>query len=163
MTLVAGTFEDEAAANKAVQVILNHHFNPTQISVLVYENGESHEVPVEHHTGVSRGAAIGAALGAVLGTLVMGPVALVAIGPALVLLEAAAAGAAAGTLTGALGGLGFWEESANLQAEDLTNGAIWVAIDTDTALDEAEAALRDAGARRVSRAGPRGEQPRAAV
>jgi hypothetical protein len=78
---------------------------------------------------------------------------LIGVGPALALLEGAAAGAAAGTLTGALGGLGFWEETADIQARDLDNGRIWVGIETDTQLDTAEAALREAGAETVSRTG----------
>lgn len=156
MTLVAGTFDDEQAANKAVQVILEHHFNRSQISMLVYEDGTAKEVPVVYTNGVGPGAAVGAAIGAVIGTIVMGPIALVAAGPVLALLEVAAAGAAAGSLTGALGGLGFWKESADLQAQDLSNGAIWVGIDTETGLAEAEAALVAAGARRISRTEPPG-------
>jgi hypothetical protein len=156
MPTVAGIFEDEDRVQEAIRLLLERHIDTSQISVLVSEHGERHEVPIVHRTGIGRGAAIGAVVGTLLGvglvsTGVLAPLGLVGAGPVLALLQGAAAGAATGSFAGALAGMGFWEDEADLHAEALERGAVWVGVHTEGPADAAEAALREAGARHVAR------------
>jgi hypothetical protein len=165
MTTVAGIFDDEAAAQRAVQALLNHHFLADQISALVPQHGHLEQVPVVRRDAMGTGAAVGAGLGAVLGTtlvstgLLLGPVSLLGVGPVVAALWGAAAGGATGTAGGALMGLMdlFWQE-ADLPAQELSRGAIWISVDAPGRHAEAEAALRSAGARHLGRR-PSDEEP----
>ncbi|MGH0036541.1 MAG: general stress protein [Myxococcota bacterium] len=135
---VTGIFSDAQAAERAVQELIESHFSPEEISVVVTDRKGEHEEEVEHDTGIAEGAAGGAAIGGVLGALgaslvatgvVAAPgMAVLAAGPLLAALKGAAAGAAVGLEVGALAGMGFWKDEARIHAEALAKGGIVVAV-----------------------------------
>jgi hypothetical protein len=138
MRVVAGTYTDAEKANRAVDELIEAEFDADEISLIVADRVGRHEVMVEHDTGVAEGAIAGAALGAALGALgatlvatgiLAAPgVAVWATGPLLGALRGAVGGAGAAGFVGALAGLGFWKEEANLHAEDLREGGVLVAV-----------------------------------
>jgi len=135
---VTGIFSDAGAAEAAVRELVEEHFNPDEISVLVTDREGTHEEEVEFDTGVAEGATGGAALGGILGALgatlvatgvVAAPgLAVFAVGPLLAALKGAVGGAAVGLEIGALGGLGFWKDEAHVHAQALNKGGIVVAV-----------------------------------
>jgi hypothetical protein len=135
---VTGIFSDAKAAEQAVRVLIETHFDPEEISIVVSDREGAHEEKVGHQTGVTRGAVAGAALGGVLGALgatlmatgvVAAPgLAVFATGPLLAALRGAVAGAAAGLGAGGLAGLGFWKDEAHIHADALKKGGIIVAV-----------------------------------
>jgi hypothetical protein len=135
---VTGIFSDPRAAEAAVRELIEEHFDPDEISIVVSDREGAHEEPVEHETGVTVGGKAGAALGGVLGALgatlvATGVVAapglpVLAAGPLLLALKAAVAGAAVGLEVGALAGLGFWKDEAHIHARALAKGGIVVAV-----------------------------------
>ena len=135
---VTGIFSDKKAAEHAVHELIESHFNPEEISILVTDREGTHEEEVEHDTGVAEGAAAGVGLGALLGAIgatlistgiVAAPgLAIFAAGPLLAALQGAVAGAAAGLEIGALAGLGYWDDEAHIHAEILEKGGVVVAV-----------------------------------
>ena len=135
---VTGIFTDSQAAERAVQELIENHFNPEEISIVVTDREGAHEEPVEHDTGVAEGAVTGVALGGLVGALgatlvatgvVVAPGLVVfATGPLLAALKGAVAGAAVGLEVGALAGLGFWKDEAHIHSEALEKGGIVVAV-----------------------------------
>lgn len=138
MHLVTGIFSAAPAAEAAVRELVEEHFNPDEISVLVTDREGTHEEEVEFDTGVAEGATGGAALGGILGALgatlvATGVVAapgltVFAVGPLLAALKGAVGGAAVGLEVGALAGLGFWKDEAHVHAQALKKGGIVVAV-----------------------------------
>jgi hypothetical protein len=135
---VTGIFSDPGSAERAVRDLIESHFNPKEISVVVADRKGRHEELVEHDSGVAEGATAGSTLGGVLGALgatlvatgiVAAPqLTVFATGPLLAALKGAVAGAAVGLEVGALGGLGFWKDEAHIHAEALEKGGIVVAV-----------------------------------
>lgn len=135
---VTGVFSDPGSAEQAVRDLVDSHFSPDEISIVVADRAGSHEEAVEHDTGVAEGATGGAALGGALGALgatlvatgvVVAPeIGLFAAGPLLGALRAAVAGAAVGLEIGALAGLGFWKDEAHIHATALKKGGVIVAV-----------------------------------
>lgn len=136
---VTGIFSEPQAAERAVRDLIDSHFNPEEISIVVADRMGRHEEKVEHDTGVAEGAVGGAALGGVLGALgatlvatgviiVEPELAIFAAGPLVAALQGAAAGTAVGLEVGALAGLGFWKDEAHIHSEALQKGGIIVAV-----------------------------------
>ena len=135
---VTGVFSSPRAAERAVQELIDEHFDPDDVSILVTDKTGTHEEGAEHETGVAEGAVAGAALGGALGAtgavlvatgVIVGPgLGLLAAGPLLAALKGAAAGAAAGLEAGAPAGLGFWKDEAHIHAEGLKKGGVVVAV-----------------------------------
>jgi hypothetical protein len=141
---VTGIFSDPKSAERAVQDLIDSHFSPEEISIVVADRQGEHAEPIEHDTGIAEGAGAGAALGGALGALgatlvatgviVIEPaVALFATGPLLAALKGAAAGGAVGLEVGALAGLGFWKDEAHIHAEALKQGGVVVAVPAEHA------------------------------
>jgi hypothetical protein len=154
---VTGIFSDAQAAERAVQDLIEEHFDPDEISIVATDRSGPHAEPVEHDTGTAEGAvagvALGGLLGAVGGTLVATGVlaapglAVLAAGPLVGALKGVVAGAAAGLEIGALAGLGFWKDEAHIHAEALEKGGVVVAVPADHAhAEHARAAFAAAGA-----------------
>jgi hypothetical protein len=107
---VAKIFADEAAAAKALERLIEEHFDiETEVSVIVSHRHEREEVPIRSDFHVGRNASIGAATGAVLAGvgvaavgLTAGPFTLIAAGPILAALETAYVGGPTGFGIGAL-------------------------------------------------------------
>lgn len=135
---VTGIFSKAKAAERAVRELIDSHFAPEEISVVVSDRQGSHEERVEHETGIAEGIAGGVALGGILGSLgatlvatgvVVAPgVGLFATGPLLAAIQGAVAGAAVGFELGALAGLGYWTDEAHIHAEALKKDGIVVAV-----------------------------------
>ena len=157
---VTGIFSDKKAAERAVHVLVESHFDPDEISIVVADREGVHEEVVEHDTGIAEGATVGAGLGALLGVLgaslvstgvVAAPgLAVFATGPLLAALNGAVMGAAAGYPVGALAGLGFWDDEAHIHAEALEKGGIVVAVPAEHEhADYARKVFSEAGADEV--------------
>jgi len=135
---VNGIFSDPRAAEQAVQELINSHFAPEEISIVVTDREGKHEGEVEYDTGVAEGAVAGVAIGGLLGTVgatlvatgVLAAPGLVvfAAGPLLGALKGAVAGAAMGLEVGALAGLGVWKDEAHIHAEALKKGGAVVGV-----------------------------------
>jgi hypothetical protein len=159
--LITGSYADAKKAQQAIAALIEADFDADEISVVVADRLGVHEVPVAHDTGVAEGATIGGALGAALGALGATLVAtgvlaapgltVLAAGPILAALQGAAAGLGAGGLVGALAGLGFWKDSADLHAEDVRGGAVLIGVHAEGArLDAVRALFLRTGATRVT-------------
>jgi hypothetical protein len=158
---VTAIFHDGERAERAVRGLIDRHFDPDEISVVVADARGVHDEAVEHDTGVAEGAVSGAAIGGTLGALgatlvatgiVAGPgVGLLAAGPILAALKGAVAGAAAGLEIGALAGLGFWKDEAHVpHTEALVQGSVVIAVPAaHRHADQARKLLGEAGADEV--------------
>jgi hypothetical protein len=157
---VTGIFSEPKTAERAVRQLVDSHFEPEEISIVVSDRDGSHEEPVVHETGIAQGIAGGVAVGGVVGAVgatlvatgvVVAPgVALAASGPFLAAIQGAVAGAAAGYEVGALAGLGFWTDEAHIHADALKEDGIVVAVPADHEhADHARAVFAAAGADHV--------------
>lgn len=157
MTMIAGVFSDVNQVQPALEELLAQHFDLDRMSVLVSEHHHRDEATVEHRDHMAAGSRIGAAVGAVLGaTLVAtgflaGPGALLGVGPVLQALGGAGVGASAGTPLGAMIGLDFTDDVANLHAAELDEGAVWVGVHAESREEQAEQILRAHGAKHVAK------------
>lgn len=154
--VVAGIFATEEEAAKAVEMLIQEHFDPPRdLSVIVSHRREHEEVAVPEAFEVGRWAKIGAVVGAVLGTaavtitgVTVGPLTLVAAGPVAAALEAGFAGGATGYMVGVLHGLMESRDEADFHAAHIHEGVVWVGVHAKG--DRAERArqvLSDAGAK----------------
>src|SRR5690606_8319915 len=111
-------FRDAEESRAAVQRLIEEQFPPDEIRVLMRRGEEEpEEVIMERKTLVPQGAAIGAGVGAVgaaAAVLAAGGGALVAAGTVAGLLQASGMGAALGGIAGAMGGLGWWGDEAEV-------------------------------------------------
>ena len=152
-TLVWGVFEGPDEAARAVEDLVDASFEPDEISVLLQRGGELEEVAMKRKTAVPYGLALGATLGAVGGlALAALPGGLFAAGPILGALQAMGIGASAGGLGGALGGLGWWKDEADLPSAAIEEGRVLVAMPVPPGrVDETIAILERAGSSRIGR------------
>lgn len=154
--VVAGIFDTEENAAKAVEMLVQKHFDPPHdLSVIVSHRREHEEVPVPEAFEVRRWAKIGVVVGAILGTgaatvtgMTVGPLTLVAAGPVAAALEAAFSGGAGGFMIGVLHGLMESRDEADFHAAHIHDGVVWVGVHArgDRA-EKARQILSDAGAR----------------
>lgn len=143
---------DEQQAEAAVEALIDGHYRPQDVSVLLCDGGSLKEAPIVHHTGMGHDAARGVALGALVGATLSatGVVGVLAAGPLLAALEVAVVGGATGGLVGVLTGLGYWQSEAEFPETHLREGGILVGVLTDRArAPDAERILRDAGGSHV--------------
>jgi hypothetical protein len=154
--VVAGIFANEEEAARAVDALLQEHFDPEHdLSVIVSHRREHQTVPVRQMLGVGHGGEIGAAVGAVLAAvgvtlagMTIGPFSLVAAGPAAVALEAAYAGGSAGFMLGAAAGLTQSKTEADFRLALTHEGVVWVGVHaTGERAAKAREILSAAGAR----------------
>lgn len=159
MQTVIGVFQDKFDAESAVDELQEMGFNPKDVSVVVKEG-----VTVTNERGtkggsVAEGAVSGAATGGVLGGLaglligigalaipgvgaflVGGPIAalLGLTGAAATTISGATTGALAGGLMGGLIGLGIPEDVAKVYEQKVREGAVLLAVPTNTSTGETE-------------------------
>ena len=159
MQTVIGVFEDKFDAESAIDELQEMGFNPKDVSVVVKGGGA-----VTHSSGskggsVAEGAVSGAATGGVLGGLaglligigalaipgvgaflVGGPIAVLLglTGAAATTISGATTGALAGGLMGGLIGLGIPEDVAQVYEQRVQEGAVLLAVPTNTATGENE-------------------------
>jgi hypothetical protein len=160
-TLVTAVYADPETARRAVEALIEAHINPREISVVMADRSGRHAIPIEHDTGVAEGLTIGGTLGAALGAtagallatgiLAAPGIRVLAAGPLLAALRSAIAGMSAGGLVGALGGLGFWKDEADLHAEAVREGAVLLAVRADgERTQQLRELFRESGATRVT-------------
>lgn len=153
MKQVTAICSEREAAQKAIEALVDAGVASEDVSVLVVDDGEVSEAPMQHKTLVPQGAAAGSAAGAVVGLASVAAgwlPGLLAVGPALAALQGLASGAAAGTLMGALAGLGWWKSEADIPAEEIESGGILVGASiADERVGPILDALKSAGARRI--------------
>lgn len=144
---------DRASADNAIQALIDAGVGSEDVSVLVVEDGDLREAPMQHRTLVPQGAAVGSAAGAAIGVALVGVgwiPGVLAIGPVLAALQGLASGAAVGTLMGALAGLGWWKSEADIPADELRAGGVLVGVSiADDRVGELLDVLKSAGARRI--------------
>jgi hypothetical protein len=150
MRRVTGTWASCAELDRAIEALVEARFPGDAIDVLMYDRAHGLTgVPVEQKTRVAAGATAGAAAGAALGltlVTVFPGFALLVGGPLIGALNATVAG----TIGGALNGLGWWRTEAEVPREALEAGGMLVGIEVPASRAEAAAAaLRGAGATRV--------------
>ncbi len=161
MTNVTGVFDSKKEANAAVSKLLDTGFAREDMSLIVSDN--LHHTffasPVDdEHTRVEKGAATGALFGAALGGLVAGLTlvgivvvpgsGLLVAGPLIAILSGAGAGAAAGSISGALISAGFAVDEAKRYEEEIRHGKAVIVVHTsDEMVDAARSALRSSNAK----------------
>ena len=101
---VTGIFSSAHAAERAVHELVQEHFKPDDVSILVTDKEGTHVEGTKFDMGVAEGAVVGGSLGATLGAagaalaatgIIAGPgVALLATGPLLAAPKGAVAGEA---------------------------------------------------------------------
>jgi hypothetical protein len=136
--LVTGLYENRAAAEAAVEQLLDAGFSRDDISVLMSDATRGREFGVAPSTKAPEGATAGAAIGGALGAIAAGLIAagivavpalgLAAAGPIIAALAGAGAGGAAGGVVGALVGAGIPEHEATFFDEEIKAGNILVGV-----------------------------------
>lgn len=153
--LVWGVFDSGEGARAGVEQLIEAHFPPDEIKVLMRDEEGFHDAPMHRKTAVPAGAALGAALGAAGAAgavLVTGGGALLATGPAIALLQAVGMGGALGSIAGAMGGLSWWKDEPDVpeQADHDAQSHVLVLVPVpEERSEEAQAALRRASPERV--------------
>jgi len=152
---VAGVFNDQSDAEKALNALKDAGFSPDQVSVVAKDSRETKDM-VERSdmqgaetSGAGTGALLGGIFGGAAGWLVgIGALAIPGIGPIVAAgalattLGGAAVGAVAGGLIGALVGAGIPEEDARSYETHVRAGRILITAQAETS-QQAQAA-RDA-------------------
>ncbi len=155
MTNVAGIFDSETAANRAVSQLLDAGFKKEDISLIVSDRARHaiFSAPTDDEsTRATKGGAAGALFGGAIGVLVAGltTVGVLAVpgsgllfaGPIISVLAGAGAGAAVGGLSGALISAGFAVDEAKQYEEEIKRGkAVVIVHTTDDRAARARVAL----------------------
>src|SRR5215212_5445755 len=171
MRVVAGLFNSQAAAERAITELRTAGIDSSRVSVIARDTDRArdvaHKTGAEVTTGAATGAGLGGILGAAAGWLVgIGALAIPGIGPIVaagpiaaalgVAGTTAAAGAGVGVVTGgligALTGWGFSESEAKAYQDGIERGDMLLATDVsdDFDTDRIEDIFERHGAERVS-------------
>ncbi|MEZ0260894.1 MAG: hypothetical protein ACAH80_07780 [Alphaproteobacteria bacterium] len=162
MDHVTATFESRGAAENALIALEQAGIREDQLSMIVTEESRGNKLRVEEKTRADEGAAAGATFGGVTGailgsvlaagTIAVPGLSLVVAGPLAAGLAGLGAGAASGGLIGALIGAGIPEHEAKLYHDEIKNGNILLAVDTDDSAEKnrVEELLRNAKAYNVT-------------
>jgi hypothetical protein len=153
MKLTYGMFDSQKSASRAVDALIEAHFDTDEVTVLVRSadlaDHEVEQLPVEEHQHGAKGAAIGAVLGAVGGLALMLVGGWAAAGPLFPAVVSAIGAEAVGTSGGLLTGLEWETEDIAFDEEHFPPGAFLVGVLTSERHEAAAEALRDAGAPEV--------------
>ncbi len=152
---VVGVFHDRAKAQEAVRALRAAGFREDQIGVVSQGDEKIHGAEATMGSNAAKGAAIGAgtvggiaalwSLGITFSVLpVIGPI--LAAGPIAAALISGAAGAAAGSLVGALAGLGLPEHEAKYYEGEVHSGRTLVTVTAESRYDEVWSILQRFGA-----------------
>jgi len=148
MKVVAGLFESQSSAQRAIEDLRTSGIDPSNVSVIARDKERAKEVAketgAEVATGAATGAGVGALLGGAAGWLVgIGALAIPGIGPIVAAGPIAAAlgvagttaaagagvGVVAGGLIGALTGWGFSESEAKAYQDGIERGDLLLAAE----------------------------------
>src|SRR5215212_8588779 len=170
MRVVAGLFNSQAAAERAITELRTAGIDSSRVSVIARDTDRArdvaHQTGAEVTTGAASGAGFGAILGAAAGWLVgIGALAIPGVGPIIAAGPIAAAlgvagttaagagvGVVAGGIAGALTGWGFDESEARTYQAGIEHGNLLLAVETqdDADADHVEEFFKRFGADRVS-------------
>jgi len=146
MTAITGTFSNKAEAEKAISDLEASGIKSSEISLIVSEatrqkmfndNVTNEERASSSVKSAGSGAVLGGALGALVagltavGAIVVPGIGFLAAGPIVAIFMGAGAGAATGTLAGALVGAGIPDAEANEYEKALKSNKALVIVHTD--------------------------------
>ncbi len=160
MKTVAGIFDSELTADRAVSSLLDEGFNKDDISLIMSDKTRDKlfSSTDDEANRVAKGGIVGAALGGAMGALLAGLTtvgivilpggSLLAVGPIVAALYGAGAGGAIGGLSGSLISAGFAADEANRYEEEVKRGkaVVVVHVANDERARAAQAALSVSGA-----------------
>lgn len=157
--MVAGIFSERAAVTRAIDELIEAHFDPDQdLRVLVTHGKVRKEAPVAFRSGAQFGSALGGAICLVLGAIaavlmalgrIPGPASVANMVPWVAGVEGAIAGGASGYLLGMVAGLGFWSYHVAFDTSIAEASTIWVWVRAMGARSiEARSIMEKAGAQR---------------
>lgn len=165
-TAAFGIYPSSAAAEQAVDRILQAGFSQNDVSVLMPDQQSSKEFAHEKNTkapeGTTTGVTAGGAIGSTLGLLAgIGALAIpgvgpfIAAGPIMGALAGLGVGGAVGGLIGALVGMGIPEYEAKRYEGRIKDGGVLVSIHCESSDEVARAkdVLQATGAQDISSAG----------
>jgi len=171
MKVVAGLFDSQTAAQRAIEDLRTSSVDAGRVSVIARDKERARDVAdqtgAEVATGAATGAGVGAVLGAAAGWLVgIGALAIPGVGPIIaagpiaaalgVAGTTAAAGAGVGVVTGgivgALTGWGFSESEAKAYQDGIERGDLLLAVEVPDGEDagRVEDIFKNDGGDRVS-------------
>ncbi len=165
-TAVFGLYAGSAAAERAVETLIQAGFSNNSISVLLQDNQSTRDFAHEKHTkapegtttGVTTGGIVGGTLGllAGIGALAipgLGP--FIAGGPIMGALAGLGVGGAVGGLIGALVGMGIPEFEAKRYEGHVKGGGVLLSVHCDTAeqITRAKGILTGTGAADIASVG----------
>ncbi|HYC32974.1 MAG TPA: YsnF/AvaK domain-containing protein [Gemmatimonadales bacterium] len=153
---VVGLFQDQPAAEAAIQRLTAAGFREQQIGVAVRDREQQKAITegtgAQTAEAATTGALGGGVVGGVIGLLAgVGALAIPGVGPIIAggalasTLAGAGVGAAAGGLLGALVGMGIPEEDAKHFEEGFKQGGILVTVQAGARVSEARHALAEGG------------------
>jgi hypothetical protein len=165
-TAVFGIYSSVAAAEGAVDTLVNEGFFNDDISVLLPDTQGSRDFAHEKHTkapeGTTTGAATGGTIGGAIGLLAgIGAIAIpgvgpfIAAGPIMATLAGIGVGGAVGGLVGALVGMGIPEYEAKRYEGRIKSGGVLLSVHCDTSeeIKRAKQVLERTGAEDIASAG----------
>jgi tetrahydromethanopterin S-methyltransferase subunit C len=165
-TAVFGIYPSEAAAESAVDRIVEAGFSNSDVSVLMadasstkdFAHDKATKAPEGTATGVTAGGLLGGTLGllAGIGALAIpgvGP--LIAAGPIMGALAGLGVGGAVGGIVGALVGLGIPEYEAKRYEGRVKDGGVLLSVHCDTSdeISQAKSLLKSTGADDIAASG----------
>jgi hypothetical protein len=171
MKVVAGLFESQSMAQRAIEDLRTATVDPSRVSVIARDKERARDVAEQTGAEVATGAATGAGLGALLGgaagwLIGIGALAIPGVGPIVAAGPIAAAlgvagttaaagagvGVVAGGLIGALTGWGFSESEAKAYQDGIERGDMLLAVEVPDGDDagRVEDILKRDGGDRVS-------------
>lgn len=148
MHFVYAMYDHERSAERAVKGLLQNRVSYRDINVLLRDGNTVERAPLIYGTRMTSNAVTGGALGVLLGGVLAttGALDMLASGSVLAALQGAAVGGIAGTLAGAVRGLGWWKTDAEFPEDFADRGDIMVGVNTsEHRLAEVQDLLEDAG------------------
>ncbi len=160
MKTVAGIFDSDITADRAVSSLLDEGFRKDDISLIMSDKAREtlFSSTDDEANRVAKGGIMGATLGGAVGALIAGLTtvgvvilpggSLLAVGPIVAALYGAGAGGAIGGLSGALISAGFAADDANRYEEEVKQGKAVVIVHAanENKAAKAETALAVSGA-----------------
>lgn len=148
---VTATFKTNEAAELTLRELESCGFTDKQISVVLTDRTRGNSFNLDEATKVPEGIATGGIAGGIIGAvaagltsvgaIATGGAGLLASGPVIAALAGGGAGALTGGLIGSLVGLGIPEHEAKIYENEIKNGAVLIAVETDS--KEREGTVKD--------------------
>ncbi len=151
MSNVTATFKTKLAAESTLNQLEAIGITDEQISIIMTDETRGKSFNIEEESKMPEGAATGATVGGVIGAIIgalstatamtIPGLNIVVVGSIVSALAGLGAGAAAGGLVGAMVGAGIPEHEAKIYEDEIKNGSILIAVDTNN--DEQKDRVKD--------------------